>query len=49
MVNFYFADDANRHICELQLCHARLMTVRKGFLEVDPPPHQPQKKKNSSA
>jgi len=29
MVNFYFADDPNQHICELQLVHTQLFTVRK--------------------
>lgn len=28
MVNFYFADDTNKHIVELQLTHSLLMTVR---------------------
>ena len=29
MVNFYFADDPNAHICELQLVHGQLYNVRK--------------------
>eukprot|EP00039_Didymoeca_costata_P005888 m.85664 g.85664 ORF g.85664 m.85664 type:complete len:472 (-) comp13018_c1_seq9:1570-2985(-) len=29
MINFYFANDCNKHICEVQLVHARMMTVRK--------------------
>ena len=29
MVNFYFTDDPNQHICELQLVHTQLFTVRK--------------------
>jgi hypothetical protein len=29
MINFSFADDANKHICEVQLVHKQLYTVRK--------------------
>lgn len=31
MVNFHFRfqDDVTRHICEVQLCHTKLITVRK--------------------
>jgi len=29
MVSFTFRDDPNKHVCELQLCHKDLMTVRK--------------------
>mmetsp|Transcript_35615 Transcript_35615/g.107161 ORF Transcript_35615/g.107161 Transcript_35615/m.107161 type:complete len:428 (-) Transcript_35615:303-1586(-) len=29
MINFYFADDVNRHVCEIQLIHSQLMTIRK--------------------
>lgn len=28
MINFYFADDPNKHVAELQLTHTMLMTVR---------------------
>jgi TPR repeat protein len=28
MITFYFADDANQHICELQLVHVQMMIVR---------------------
>jgi hypothetical protein len=31
MVNFYFADDPSQHICELQLVHTQLFTVRKNM------------------
>jgi hypothetical protein len=29
MFNFYFEDDETRHICELQLVHSQMYTVRK--------------------
>jgi hypothetical protein len=29
MINFYFANDPNRHVCELQLIHEEMMTVRR--------------------
>eukprot|EP00035_Acanthoeca_spectabilis_P008589 m.155876 g.155876 ORF g.155876 m.155876 type:complete len:720 (-) comp14422_c0_seq4:106-2265(-) len=29
MVNFYMADDESKHICEVQLLHSQLMTVRR--------------------
>jgi hypothetical protein len=29
MITFYFADDVNQHICEIQLVHSQMMTVRK--------------------
>eukprot|EP00039_Didymoeca_costata_P022557 m.346949 g.346949 ORF g.346949 m.346949 type:complete len:329 (+) comp30824_c0_seq1:617-1603(+) len=29
IINFYFADDSNKHICEIQLVHSQLMAVRK--------------------
>eukprot|EP00039_Didymoeca_costata_P009873 m.131604 g.131604 ORF g.131604 m.131604 type:complete len:906 (+) comp14629_c0_seq4:142-2859(+) len=28
MINFYFADDTNKHICEAQLAHEEMMKVR---------------------
>ena len=31
MINFYFKDDPNKHICELQLIHNQMMTARKGL------------------
>ena len=31
MVNFYFASDGRRHICELQLVHTQLYTIRKNM------------------
>ena len=31
MVNFYFEDDGDRHICEVQLVHSQLYTVRKNM------------------
>lgn len=29
MINFFFTEDANQHICEIQLVHSQMMTVRK--------------------
>ena len=29
MVNFFFTEDPNEHICEIQLVHTQMMTVRK--------------------
>lgn len=29
LITFYFADDATKHICEVQLVHENMMTVRK--------------------
>lgn len=29
MVNFYFASDPNKHICEVQLMHTQLTTIRR--------------------
>jgi hypothetical protein len=29
MFNFYFEDDEARHVCELQLVHSQMYTVRK--------------------
>ena len=31
MVNFYLKDDPNRHICELQLVHQRMLVARKNM------------------
>ena len=31
MVNFYFKDDPNRHICELQIAHSLLITAREEY------------------
>jgi len=31
LVSFTFCSDPNKHICELQLCHKALMTVRKNM------------------
>jgi hypothetical protein len=31
MVNYYFEGDVNRHICEVQLVHTQLYTVRKNM------------------
>jgi hypothetical protein len=31
MINFYFKDDDDQHICELQLVHTQLYTVRKNM------------------
>jgi hypothetical protein len=31
MINFYFATDPNRHICEIQFVHSHLMTARAGL------------------
>ena len=30
-INFYFKDDLNQHICELQLIHNQMMTARHGL------------------
>jgi hypothetical protein len=29
LINFYFADDPSLHVCEIQLVHQQMMTVRK--------------------
>ena len=31
MVNFYLKDDPNRHICELQLVHQRMLVARSSM------------------
>jgi hypothetical protein len=31
MVNFYFEDDAEQHICEVQLVHSQLFRMRKNM------------------
>ena len=31
MINFFFINDPNQHICELQLIHNQMMTARKGL------------------
>ena len=31
MINFYFNNDPNKHICELQLVHYQMMAARKGL------------------
>ena len=31
MLNFYLKSDPNKHICELQLVHAQMLTARKGL------------------
>ena len=31
MINFFFADDPNKHVCEVQIVHQQLLTARKGL------------------
>ena len=31
MLNFYFEEDPNKHVCEIQLVHASMLTARRGL------------------
>ena len=31
MINFFFVDDPNRHVCEVQVVHSKMLVARQGL------------------